>query len=72
MHVKKGDNVFILTGKDKGQTGKILRAWPRKDLVLVEGVNVKKVHQRPKKSGVKGTVLEKIFPIHISNVRLAK
>lgn len=72
MHVKKGDNVFILTGKDKGQTGKILRAWPRKDLVLVEGVNVKKVHQRPKKSGVKGTVLEKIFPIHISNVRVTK
>ena len=50
MHVKKGDNVIILAGKDKGKTGRILKAFPREDLILVEGVNAKKVHQRSKKS----------------------
>ncbi len=70
MHVKKGDNIIVLAGKDKGKTGKILRAFPREDKVLVEGVNAKKVHQRPKKSGVKGVIIEKNFPIHVSNVKL--
>ncbi|MEX2013799.1 MAG: 50S ribosomal protein L24 [Parcubacteria group bacterium] len=70
MHVKKGDNVIVLTGKDKGKTGKILRAFPKQDQVLVEGVNAKKVHERAKKSGVKGTIIEKNFPIHVSNVKI--
>ena len=70
MHVKKGDNVIILTGKDKGKTGKILRAIPREDKVLVEGVNIKKVHERAKKSGNKGIIVEKVSPIHVSNVKL--
>ena len=70
MHVKKGDNIIVLAGKDKGKIGKILKAFPRQDQVLVEGVNAKKVHQRPKKSGVKGTIIEKNFPIHVSNVKL--
>ena len=70
MHVKKGDKVIVLAGKDKGKIGKILRAFPRQDQVLVEGVNVKKVHERPKKSGTKGTIIEKNFPIHVSNVKL--
>lgn len=70
MHVKKGDNVIVLTGKDKGKTGKILRAFPRKDRVLIAGVNTKKVHERAKKSGAKGTIIEKDFPIHVSNVKL--
>ena len=72
MHVKKGDNVIVLAGKDKGKTGKILQAFPREDQVLVEGVNAKKVHERAKKSGAKGTIIEKNFPIHVSNVKLAK
>lgn len=72
MHVKKGDNVIVLAGKDKGKTGKILRAFPQQNLVLIEGVNVKKVHERPKKSGTKGTIIEKNFPIHVSNVKLKK
>ena len=70
MHVKKGDNVMVLTGKDRGKTGKILRAFPRENQVLIEGVNAKKVHQRSKKSGAKGTIIEKNFPIHVSNVKL--
>ena len=70
MHVKKGDNIIVLTGKDKGKIGKILRAFPRMDQVLVEGVNAKKVHERAKKSGTKGAIVEKNFPIHVSNVKL--
>ena len=69
MHVKKNDTVIILTGKDKGKTGKILRAFPREDKVLVEGVNIKKVHRRAKKSGGKGEIIEKAYPIHVSNVK---
>jgi len=70
MHVKKGDSVIILAGKDKGKTGKILRAFPKEDQVLVEGVNVKKVHERAKKSSGKGAVIEKNFPVHVSNVKI--
>ena len=70
MHVKKNDIVKVLTGKDKGKVGKILRAFPKLNLVLVEGVNIKKVHERSKKSGAKGTVIEKNFPIHVSNVKI--
>ena len=71
MHVKKGDNIIVLTGKDKGKSGKILRAIPKEDMVLVEGVNIKKVHERSKKQGA-GSIIEKVFPIHVSNVKLAK
>jgi len=70
MHVKKGDNVIVLAGKDKGKTGKILRAFPKECQVLVEGVNIKKVHARSKKSDTKGTIIDKNFPIHVSNVKI--
>jgi large subunit ribosomal protein L24 len=72
MKVKKGDNIIVITGKDKGKSGKILRAIPKFDQVLVEGLNVKKVHQRAKKSGEKGQVIQKSFPIHVSNVKLVE
>lgn len=70
MHVKKGDNVIVLTGKDKGKSGAVLRAFPREDKVLIEGVNIKKVHEKAKKKDAKGQVIERSFPIHVSNVRL--
>lgn len=70
MHVKKGDTVRIMIGKDKGKTGKILRAFPREDKVIVEGVNVRKVHERAKKKGGKGQIIERSYPMHVSNVRL--
>ncbi|OHB17167.1 MAG: 50S ribosomal protein L24 [Candidatus Zambryskibacteria bacterium RIFOXYD2_FULL_43_10] len=72
MHVKKGDNIIVLAGKDKGKTGKILKAFPRENQVLVEGINIKKVHERAKKSGAKGSIIEKNFPIHVSNVKIHK
>lgn len=68
MHVKKDDIVVILAGKDKGKTGKILRALPKEDAVIVEGVHLRKVHKKATKSGEKGKVVERNFPIHISNV----
>ena len=70
MHVKKGDNVIVLAGKDKGKSGKILHAFPREDMVLVEGVNTKKVHKRANKKDAKGTIIEKDFPVHVSNVKI--
>ncbi|MEK7177132.1 MAG: 50S ribosomal protein L24 [Patescibacteria group bacterium] len=70
MHVKKGDNVIVLAGKDKGKIGKILRAFPKENQVLVEGVNMKKVHERAKKTSGKGAVIDKNFPVHVSNVKI--
>ena len=70
MHVKKNDNVIVLAGKDKGKTGKILRAFPKEDQVLVEGINIKKVHKRREKKSDKGQIIEKAFPIHVSNVKI--
>ncbi len=72
MHVKKGDNVIVLTGKDKGKSGQISRAFPKLGQVLVEGVNIKKVHDKPKKKGDKGQIVERAYPINASNVRLKK
>lgn len=72
MHVKKNDNVIVIAGKDKGKSGKILRAFPKENRVLVEGLNLKKVHERSKKKEGKRGVIEKAFPIHVSNVKLAE
>ncbi len=72
MHVKKNDPVKILAGKDKGKTGKILKAFPAKDMVLVDGVNVHKKHQRSRRGNEKGQVVDRPMPIHVSNVRKAE
>ncbi len=68
MKIKKNDNIIVIAGKDKGKTGKVLRAFPNVDQVLIEGVNKKKKNQRATKSGQKGQIIEKEFPIHVSNV----
>ncbi len=70
MKIRKDDNVIILKGKDKGKTGKVLKAFPREDKVLVEGVHVRKHHQKARKSNEKGQIVEKTFPIHVSNVSI--
>ncbi len=70
MHVKKDDNVIVITGKDKGKSGKIVRAFPKENKVIIAGVNLKKKHERKKKEGQKGQVIEKPAPIDASNVRL--
>ncbi len=68
MNVKKGDTVVILTGDDKGKTGKIVKAFPATSQVVVEGINVIKKHQKSRKQGQKGQVVERPMPVHISNV----
>jgi large subunit ribosomal protein L24 len=68
MKIKKGDNVIIITGKDKGKTGKVLAAYPKTNKVLVEGMNISKKHQRAQKSGAKGQVIDKAMPMDASNV----
>jgi len=68
MKIKKGDNVIVIAGKDKGKTGKVLSAFPKENSVIVEGINISKKHQRAKKSGAKGQVIDKMMPINVSNV----
>ncbi len=68
MHVKKGDTVKIVTGKDKGKTGVVMRALPREDHVVVEGVAIAKRHLKGR-SGEVGRVVERPRPIHVSNVK---
>lgn len=58
MEIKKGDTVKIISGKDKGKSGKVVRAFPVENLILVEGVNVHKKHSKPKKQGQKGQIIE--------------
>jgi large subunit ribosomal protein L24 len=70
MKIKKDDDVIVVAGKDKGKTGKVLVAFPREDKVIVAGVNVLKKHQRARKCGQKGQVVEKTMPVHVSNVMI--
>jgi len=72
MKIKKGDNVIVLAGKDKGKKGKVIRAFPKKGKVLVEGLNMTKRHQRPRKTSEKGQIMNIAMPIHVSNVKLAQ
>jgi large subunit ribosomal protein L24 len=71
LHIKKGDTVVVLTGKDKGTKGKVAKAFPKLGKILVEGVNVRKAHQK-KTRNAKGQTITKTLPIDASNVKLAK
>ena len=68
MNIKKDDKVIVLTGKDNGKTGTVVKAIPKENKVVVSGVNVLKVHQKPRKSGEKGQIIDKAMPINASNV----
>lgn len=68
MHIKKGDIVQVITGKDKGKSGAVLRALPREDKVVVEGVALYKRHLKGS-AGKVGRIVEKSRPIHASNVK---
>lgn len=61
---------MVMAGKDKGKTGKIVKAIPAEGLVVVEGINMHKKHQKANKSGSKGQTIEKAMPINASNVML--
>ncbi len=68
MHIKKGDTVTILSGDDKGKTGKVIKAFPAVGKVVVEGMNTVRKHQRPTKQGQKGQVVDLAMPMHASKV----
>jgi large subunit ribosomal protein L24 len=67
LKIKKGDSVVVITGRDKGKTGEVLRVLPADSRVIVQGINVAKRHARPH-MGDPGGIIEKELTIHISNV----
>ena len=70
MNIKKGDNVKIIAGKDRGKSGKVLRIFERDMRVLVDGLNLAKKSVKPKKQGQKGEIISFSRPMHASNVML--
>lgn len=70
MKIKKDDKVIVLTGKDKGKTGKVLQVIPEEGKVIVEKVNVLKKHSKNRTSSSKGEVIDKTMPIDASNVAI--
>lgn len=72
MKIKKGDNIIVLTGKDKGKTGVVSVALPKSEQVIVEGVNTVTRHQKNRRSRSQGQIIEKSAPIHVSNVALVE
>ena len=70
LHVKKGDRVKVIAGKDKGKEGEIIRALPKKDRVVVEKVNIVKKAQRPTQANPSGGIMSVEAPINVSNVML--
>ena len=70
MKIKKGDNVQIMTGKDRGKSGKIIELDIKKNALVVEGFNVYKKHKKPTKQGEKGQVISVSRPMSIANVQV--
>lgn len=70
MKITKGDSVIIISGKDKLKKGKVLKVFPKENKVLVEGLNIRKKHIKPKKSGEKGETIQVSVPINVPNVKL--
>jgi large subunit ribosomal protein L24 len=67
LKIKKGDNVVVITGRDKGKTGEVLRVFPTESRAVVQGVHLAKRHTRPR-MGEPGGIVEKELTIHISNI----
>jgi large subunit ribosomal protein L24 len=70
MAIKKGDNVIVIAGKERGKQGKVARLLPDENRIIVEGMNMIKKHRRPRKAGEKGQLIEIASPLNISNVQL--
>lgn len=68
MTVKKGDTVLVITGKDKGKTGKVMEVFPKDNRVLVDGINIVTKHQKARKQDEKSAIVKKNAPIEASNV----
>ena len=68
--VKKNDSVLVISGNDRGKKGKVLKVFPKRDRIIVEGVNLMKRHTRPTQQLPQGGIIQKEAPIHISNVKV--
>ena len=68
LHVKRGDTVMVISGSDKGKTGKVVAAFPKESKVIVEGINMIKKHQKPRGIGQAGEIVEREAPIFASKV----
>ena len=70
MKIRKGDTVVIIAGKDRGKRGKVRRAWPEEERVIVDGLNMIKRHSRARRAARQAGIIELEAPIHVSNVML--
>jgi len=70
MKLHKGDTVVVITGKDKGKEGEIIRAIPRDNKVIVSGVNTAKKHSKPTGANQQGGIIDRDMPVDVSNVML--
>ncbi|MFH1392220.1 MAG: 50S ribosomal protein L24 [bacterium] len=70
MKIKKNDMVLVISGKDRGRKGKVIKVLPKKNKIVIEGLNLIKKHVRPKKQGEKGQRIELPAPLDSSNVKL--
>ncbi len=74
LNVRKGDQVVVIAGKDRGKQGRIVRTWPKNDKVMIEGVNQVKRHEPVRQSkgrqGMEGGIITKEMPVHISTIAL--
>lgn len=68
--IKKGDTVLVISGKDRGRKGKVLRVFPQDGRVMVEGMNLKKKHRKPSRQGEKGQMVHIPLPFPVSKVKL--
>lgn len=70
MKIKKGDNVIVTAGRDKGKKGTVVKTLRDVEKVVIEGLNLRKKHQKPRRSGEKGQTVEIAMPMHVSNVMI--
>lgn len=70
MKIHKNDTVLIISGKDRGRKGKVLQAFPKEEKILVEGINLRKKHRKPKREGEKGQIVELPLPLPVSKVKI--
>ncbi len=69
MKIKKGDNVIVIAGGSKGKKGKVLKAIPNRNMVVIEGVNMRKKSMKARKKNEKGQIVDRAMPINVSNVK---
>ena len=70
MKIRKNDMVMVISGNDRGKTGKVLKVFPKKYRIIIEGINLRKKHTKPNQKNPQGGILEKEASIHASNVMI--